>query len=62
MATAVPHKGGRGMFAVDRCLEFVDENGDAKVDVVVRSDTEESMRMLIRSMPEERKEAKTVVE
>eukprot|EP00973_Karenia_brevis_P036207 4992385-Karenia_brevis.AAC.1 len=62
MATTVPHKGGRGMFAVDRCLDFVYEDGDARVDIVVKSDTEESMRMLMRSIQEERKEVKTVVE
>eukprot|EP00973_Karenia_brevis_P014113 1919218-Karenia_brevis.AAC.1 len=27
MATGVPHKGGRGMFAVDRCSDFADELG-----------------------------------
>eukprot|EP00973_Karenia_brevis_P049965 6936775-Karenia_brevis.AAC.1 len=30
MATTVPHKGGRGIFAVDRCLDFIDGNGDAR--------------------------------
>eukprot|EP00973_Karenia_brevis_P079132 10979866-Karenia_brevis.AAC.1 len=62
MATAVPQKGGRGMFAVDRCLDFTNENGDAKVDILVRSDTAEAMRLLIRSIQEERSESKTVVE
>eukprot|EP00973_Karenia_brevis_P073040 10144004-Karenia_brevis.AAC.1 len=62
MATAVPQKGGRGMFAVDSCLDFIHENGDAKVDILVKSDTEEAMRLLIRSMQEERNESKTVVE
>eukprot|EP00973_Karenia_brevis_P025257 3483677-Karenia_brevis.AAC.1 len=28
MATTVPHKGGRGGFALDKCLEFIDETGD----------------------------------
>eukprot|EP00973_Karenia_brevis_P011345 1536234-Karenia_brevis.AAC.1 len=62
MATTVPHKGGRGMFAVDRCLDFVDENRDAKVDILIKSDTEEAMKMLVRSIQEERVEGKTVVE
>eukprot|EP00973_Karenia_brevis_P070318 9774653-Karenia_brevis.AAC.1 len=62
MATTVPHKGGRGMFAVDRCIDFVDEHGDAKVDKWIKSDTEEAMKMLVRSIQEERVEGKTVVE
>eukprot|EP00973_Karenia_brevis_P045995 6370920-Karenia_brevis.AAC.1 len=61
-ATTVLHKGGRGMFAVDRCLDFTSENGDANVDILVKSDTEESMRMFTRSVQEERKEVKTAVE
>eukprot|EP00973_Karenia_brevis_P007027 954043-Karenia_brevis.AAC.1 len=62
MATTVAHKGGRGMFALDRCLDFVDENGDAKVDILIKSDTEEAMKMLVRIIQEERVEGKTVVE
>eukprot|EP00973_Karenia_brevis_P085320 11841237-Karenia_brevis.AAC.1 len=58
MATTVPHKGGRGMFAVERCLDFVDDNGDAKVDILIKSDTEEAVKMLVRSIQEERVEGK----
>ena len=28
MATTVPNKGGGRKFAVDKCLEFIDEHGD----------------------------------
>eukprot|EP00973_Karenia_brevis_P074994 10421061-Karenia_brevis.AAC.1 len=62
MATTAPHKGGSGMFAVNSCLDSTDENGDAKVDILVKSDTEESMNMLIRSIQEERREVKTAAE
>eukprot|EP00973_Karenia_brevis_P007133 967390-Karenia_brevis.AAC.1 len=62
MATTVPQKGGRGMFAIEKCLDFVDENGDAKVDMLIKSDTEEAMKLLVRSIQEERHESKTVVE
>eukprot|EP00973_Karenia_brevis_P004333 593380-Karenia_brevis.AAC.1 len=62
MATTVPHKGGRGMLAVDRCLDFVDENGDANMDILIKSDTEEAMKMLVRSIQEERLEGKAVVD
>eukprot|EP00973_Karenia_brevis_P078055 10842357-Karenia_brevis.AAC.1 len=56
MATTVPHKGGRGVFAVNRFLGFINETGDAKVDIMVKSDTEEAMKMLIRSIQGERRE------
>eukprot|EP00973_Karenia_brevis_P061532 8555352-Karenia_brevis.AAC.1 len=46
MATTVPDKGGRGGFAVDRCLEFINENGDSPNNILVKSHTEESMRLL----------------
>eukprot|EP00973_Karenia_brevis_P000217 28464-Karenia_brevis.AAC.1 len=62
MATTVPQKGGRGMYAIDKCLDFVHENGDAKTDILVKSDTEEAMKLLVRSIQEERHESKTVVE
>eukprot|EP00973_Karenia_brevis_P027579 3802133-Karenia_brevis.AAC.1 len=63
MATTVPHtRVGEVCFAVDRCLDFVDENGDAKVDISIKSDTEEAMKMLVRSIQEERVEGKIVVE
>eukprot|EP00973_Karenia_brevis_P030232 4166631-Karenia_brevis.AAC.1 len=48
MATTVPQKGGRGMFAVDRCIDFIDEVGDSKRDILIKSDIEEAMRMLMR--------------
>eukprot|EP00973_Karenia_brevis_P080932 11228097-Karenia_brevis.AAC.1 len=62
MATTVPQKGGRGMFAVDRCIEFIDEVGDSKRDIFIKSDTEEAMRMLMRCVKDERSDVKTAVE
>eukprot|EP00973_Karenia_brevis_P085735 11893397-Karenia_brevis.AAC.1 len=50
------------MLAASRCLDFIDENGDAKVDILIKSDTEEAMKILVRSIQEERVESKTVVE
>eukprot|EP00973_Karenia_brevis_P037675 5198409-Karenia_brevis.AAC.1 len=50
------------MFAIDKCLDFIHENGDAKVDILVKSGTEEAMKLLVRSIQEERNESKTVVE
>jgi hypothetical protein len=48
MATTVPEKGGTGRFAVDKRLEFVQENGDTGCDVLVKSDQEPSMEYLIK--------------
>eukprot|EP00973_Karenia_brevis_P064248 8928123-Karenia_brevis.AAC.1 len=62
MATTVPQKGGRGMFAVDRCMDFIDEVGDSKRDILIKSDTEKAMRMLMRCVKEERPEVKTLIE
>eukprot|EP00973_Karenia_brevis_P047713 6622857-Karenia_brevis.AAC.1 len=62
MATTVLQKGGRGMFATDKGLDFTDEHGDAKVDILIKSDTEEAMKLLVRSIQEERHQSKTVVE
>eukprot|EP00973_Karenia_brevis_P067979 9456496-Karenia_brevis.AAC.1 len=44
MATTVPQKGGRGMFAVDKCIDIIGEVGDSKRDILIKSDTEEAMR------------------
>eukprot|EP00973_Karenia_brevis_P054568 7583099-Karenia_brevis.AAC.1 len=62
MATTVPQKGGRGILAVDRCMNFIDEVGDSKRDILIKSDTEEAMRMLMRCVKEERQDVKTVIE
>eukprot|EP00973_Karenia_brevis_P082174 11391910-Karenia_brevis.AAC.1 len=62
MAPIVPQKGGRGMFAVERCIDFIDEVGDSKRDILVKSDTEEAMRILMRCVKDERLDGKTVVE
>eukprot|EP00973_Karenia_brevis_P004606 630365-Karenia_brevis.AAC.1 len=62
MATTVPQKGGRGMFAIDKCIDFIEEVGDSKREILIKSDTEEAMRMLIRCLQEERLHVKTVVE
>eukprot|EP00973_Karenia_brevis_P052903 7353049-Karenia_brevis.AAC.1 len=43
MATTVPHKGGRGGFAVEKCLDFIDEAGDQSGDILIKSDTEEAV-------------------
>ena len=39
MATAVPNKGASGRFATDKCLEFMEENGDGDNNVIVKKKT-----------------------
>eukprot|EP00973_Karenia_brevis_P046282 6416655-Karenia_brevis.AAC.1 len=50
------------MFAVERCVDFIDEVGDSKRDILIKSHTEEAMRMLMRCVKDERPDVKTVVE
>ena len=38
MATTVPNKGGGSKFAVDKCLEFIQENGDRENNIIVKND------------------------
>ena len=47
MAEAVPVKGvGSGRFIVDRCLDFIRENGDAERDILIKSDQEPAIQIL----------------
>eukprot|EP00973_Karenia_brevis_P075527 10490747-Karenia_brevis.AAC.1 len=62
MASTVPQKGGRGMFAIDKCLDFIDENGDSKMEILIKSDTEEAIKLLVRCIQEERHGSRTNVE
>ena len=62
MATTVPTKGGTGKFGVDKCLDFIEENGDREGDIVVKNDQEASMQYLIKDLLTERPEGKTILE
>jgi hypothetical protein len=62
MATAVPHKGGQGKFATDKCLEFIEEMGDREGDLIIKSDQEPSMKYLIGDIVSEREKGKTILE
>ena len=62
MASAVPMKGGTGRFAVDKCVEFIDENGDAENKILVKTDQENSTIYLARELVRERGGEKTIVE
>ena len=62
MATAVPTKGSTGKFALDKCLEYIDENGDREGTIIVKTDQESSAKFLVKEVVERRKEGKTLVE
>ena len=62
MATAVPMKGGGSKFTVDKCVEFIDENGDREGDIIVKSDQEPAIQLLIKDLLHERSVGETLVE
>ena len=62
MAATVPSKGGTGKFGVDKCLDFIEENGDREGNIIVKNDQEVSMQYLIKDLLVERAAGKTVWE
>ena len=62
MATTVPKKGGTGKFSIDKCLEFVEENGDRESDIIVKSDQEPAIEALLREVIAARPEGKSIPE
>ena len=62
MATAVPNKGASGRFATDKCLEFMEENGDGDNNVIVKNDQEPSIQYLLKDIRDQRPEGRTIPE
>jgi hypothetical protein len=62
MATTVPVKGASGKFGIDKCLDFIEENGDREGDIIVKTDQEPAIQFLIKELIESREEGKTVPE
>ena len=62
MATALPEKGGQGNFARDKVLEFIEENGDASGDIIVKNDQEPAIKLLTQDVVGARPEGKTLLE
>ena len=46
MVTAVPTKGGGSSFIFNKCLDFMQENGDKDLTMVVQTDQESSVKYL----------------
>ena len=62
MATAVPNKGASGRFATDKCLEFMEEDGDGDNNVIVKNDQEPSIQYLFKDMRDQRPEWRSMPE
>ena len=61
-ATTVPTKGASGKFAVDKCLEFIEEVGDTNGKIIIKNDQEPSMQYIIKDLVETREEGRSVLE
>jgi hypothetical protein len=53
-ATTVPEKGSKGKFVADRCLEFFVECGFRTGDIVIKSDQEPAIKLLVKDLAAER--------
>jgi hypothetical protein len=62
MGTTVPMKGSMGAFSVDKCLEFMEENGDQEGKVIVKVDQEPDIGVLVEGIKEERGSSRTIPE
>ena len=50
VATAISGKGSTGRCAVDKCLEFFEENGGIQGTVVLKSDQEPAEELLVKEL------------
>ena len=62
MATTVPMKGSAGTFSVDKCVDFFEENGDREGTIMVKTDQEPAIGLLVKGIVDKRPEGRTVVE
>ena len=58
----MPTKGSPGMFAVDKCLEFIKELGDNEGNIIVKNDKEPSIQFLINDFVKAGEDGQTVLE
>ena len=63
MATAVPMKGlSTGAFTTDKCLEFLAENGDTNNKIIIKTDQEPAIKLLVEDVVKQREDGRTIVE
>ena len=58
MATAVPVKGSSGKFSAQKIMELIQECGDGATDIIVKSDQEPAITILMKDLMEERGDVK----
>ena len=61
-ATTVPMKGSIGQFVLDKMMDMIDEVGDARQTIIIKTDQESSVKALIEDIVKEREDGRTVVE
>ena len=62
LATTVPMKGSMGQFVIDKMMDMIDEVGDSRQTILIKTDQESSVKALIEDAVNEREEGRTVVE
>ena len=62
MAETVPHKGGVGRFAADKCVQFMEECGDKEYVVIVKTDQETAIQVFVSDIVDNRTEGRTIQE
>ena len=62
MATVVPTKGTNGVFELNKILEFMKQCGDEATDIVVKTDQEPAIKILMEQLTQGRPEGRTHIE
>ena len=62
MAATIPRKGSTGMFAVQKCLEFINECGAAEAKIIVKTDAEPAILALVADIKKARVGLETIEE
>jgi hypothetical protein len=62
MAATIPRKGSTGLFATQRCLEFINECGAAEAKILVKSDAEPAILALVSDIKKARVGLETIEE
>ena len=61
MATALPNKKGMGTFSADKVKEFIEELRDTNNGIIMKSDQEETINLLLDDLVQSRAEGKTFI-
>ena len=61
-APMVPMKGGIGQFTTDKVVEMIDEVGDARQTIIIKTDQEPSIKALMEDVVQEREEGRMILE